>query len=178
MTALTKPPEKVETGQLDRAKSQIRRLTITVIALVVALLGIGAWVIFDQTVTPETAATEEIQILVDDYLAAWNSYDEEAFLEHVTASYTLDAVGRASSLTLTAEETAALFDTLEANDWREAAIGEPIMTGEGPWYVSLVEDFTSLEGYGPEGADGVSTFTIVAEDDILRIARHDYVGNN
>jgi hypothetical protein len=51
------------------------------------------------------------------------------------------------------------------------------MTGDGPWYVSVVEHFTST-GYGPDGADGVSTFTIVEDGGILKVARHFYVGNN
>lgn len=177
MTALTKPPEQVNLALLDRARRRNRLLTITVIALAVALLGLGVWAIYDQTTSPETAVTDEIQTLVGDYLAAWNSYDEEAFLLLVTANYRLDIVGRADSLTLQAAGTSALFDTLEANDWVESAIGEPIMTGENPWYVALVEHFTSPE-YGPEGADGVSTFTIVDDDGTLKVARHDYVGNN
>jgi hypothetical protein len=177
MTAITKPPEQVDITLLDRARHRNRLLTITVTALAVALLGLGVWVIYDQATSPETAVTEEIQTLVDDYLAAWNDYDEEALLQLVTADYTLDMVGRADSLTLQAEEASALFSTLEANDWNEVAIGEPIMAGKGPWYVSQVEHFTS-PSYGPRGADGVSTFTVVDDGGMLKVARHDYVGNN
>ncbi|NNC93445.1 MAG: hypothetical protein HKN80_13230 [Acidimicrobiia bacterium] len=177
MTALTTPPEQVDITLLDQARSRNRLLTITVTGLALALLSLGVWVIYDQATSPETAVTEEIQTLVDDYLAAWNNYDEEALLQLVTADYTLDMVGRADSLALQAEEASALFNTLEADGWNEAAIGEPIMTGEGPWFVALVEHFTS-PGYGPEGAEGVSTFTIVDDGGTLRVARHDYVGNN
>ena len=177
MTALAEPPEQVDITLLDRARSLNRLLTFAVIALGVALLGLGVWVIYGQATNPENAATEEIQTLVDDYLAAWNHYDEGALLQLITTDYTLDMVGRADSLTLKGEEASALFDTLEANDWSEAAIGELIMTGEGPWYVALIEHFTS-PGYGPEGADGVSTFTIVDDGGTLKVARHDYVGNN
>jgi hypothetical protein len=56
-------------------------------------------------------------------------------------------------------------------------IGEAIMTGDGPYYVSAVEHFTA-PGYGPQGVDGISTFTVVNDGGTLRVARHDYTGNN
>ncbi|MFW2340392.1 MAG: hypothetical protein ACN4GK_10110, partial [Acidimicrobiia bacterium] len=115
MTALAEPPEQVDITLLDRARSLNRLLTFAVIALGVALLGLGVWVIYGQATNPENAATEEIQTLVDDYLAAWNHYDEGALLQLITTDYTLDMVGRADSLTLKGEEASALFDTLEAN---------------------------------------------------------------
>ena len=51
------------------------------------------------------------------------------------------------------------------------------MTGDGPWFVSSVEHFEA-PGYGPEGADGISTFTIVDDGGPLKVSRHTYVGNN
>lgn len=129
----------------------------------------------------ETAATEEIQALIDDYLAAFNSYDGDAFLELVTDNYVLDMVGITGNVAQDADETAQMIESLEEHEWNVALVGETMMTGNDSWprYVSEVEHFTAAPpGYGPEGADGISTFTIVDDEGTLRIARHDYVGNN
>ena len=175
MTAPTKHREQVV--QSLQARSRIRFLSVTVVVLAVALIGLGAWVFFDQTEESETAVTEEIQAVIDTYLAAWNSYDGEAFIELVTSDYALDMTSRPTSMILQAQETSELINGLAARDWKEAVIGEPSMTGDGPWFVSVVEHFTAPD-YGPQGADGVSTFTIVDDDGTLKVARHTYVGNN
>ena len=176
MTDLTSQPEQADADQSEREGSRNRFLTITV-GLAVALIGLGAWVVYDLTTAPDTAVTGEIQTLLDDYLGAWNNYDEEAFQEQITSSYVLHMVGGPVTITRQAEEASEMLRPLEADGWREEVIGEPIMTGDGPWYVSVVEHFTST-GYGPDGADGVSTFTIVEDGGTLKVARHSYVGNN
>jgi hypothetical protein len=177
MTDLIHRPKQIDAGLLEPGNGPRRFLTITVAIMAVVLIGLGAWVVYDQTTVPETTVTEEIQIVIDDYLATWNSYDGEAFLELVTIDYALDMTGGSVSITQQAEETYELVNSLQAREWNETVIGEPIMTGDGPWFVSLVEHFTA-PGYGPQGADGVSTFTIVDEDGTLKVARHTYVGNN
>ncbi len=96
---------------------------------------------------------------------------------HSSRDYALDMTSRPVSMILQAEEASELINSLAARDWREAVIREPSMTGDGPWFVSVVEHFTAPD-YGPGGADGVSTFTIVDDDGILKVARHTYVGNN
>lgn len=128
----------------------------------------------------ETAVTEEIQVLIDEYVAAFNGYNGEAFLELVTDSYTLDMVGAHDELAQDAEVTARMIDSNEQYEWNVAVVGERMMSGNDSWprYVSEVEHFTASSGYGPEGADGISTFTIVDDGGTLKIARHDYVGNN
>ncbi len=178
MTAPTKPPEqRVDDPSLDRARSRIRFLTITVVVLAIALIGLGAWLVSERATSSETAVTEEIQSVVDDYLAAWNTYDGDTFLELVTSDYALDMTSGPVSMILEAKEASELINGLAVRDWQETSIGQPSMTGEGPWFVSVVEHFTAPD-YGPEGADGVSTFTIVDEGGTLKVARHTYVGNN
>ena len=175
MTGIDSHPERVDVGQIPPAGG--RKRSITVMVLVIGLIGLGTWVVYDQTRVPETAVTEEIQRVVDDYLATWNSSDGEAFLGLVTIDYALHMTSGSVSITQRAAEASEMLKGLEAREWNEAVIGEPIMTGNGPWFVSVVEHFTA-PGYGPEGADGVSTFTIVDDAGALKVARHTYVGNN
>ena len=177
MPAMTKSPTQIDAERLDLAKRPNRFLTVAVVVLTGVVLALGAWVVYEQTSSPETAVTEEIQTLVDDYMATWNNQDGEAFLELITADYVLHMTSGSVSMSEHAEEARWTLEALEGREWSETVIGEPIMTGPGPWFVSLVEHFTA-PGYGPEGADGVSTLTIVDDGGTLKVARHTYVGNN
>jgi len=177
MTVRTEPTEQVEASQVEPAKTPNRLPTITTMILAVAFVALGAWVVYDMNTVPDTAVTTEIENLLDDYLAAWNTSDGEAFVELVTAGYTLDMVGGVASATERVEGASELINSLEPMEWSVAVVGERMMTGDGPWYVTEVEHFTA-PGYGAEGADGVSTFTVVDDGGTLKIARHAFVGNN
>lgn len=182
MTSLTDRPLKNNSPPVDRARRKGALLTITAVGLAVALVGLGAWVAYDMTRTSETAVTGEIGQVIDDYHAAYNNYDGEAFLELVTDGYVLERTGvsyvqAGATESTTAAEMIEEIKLLEEYDWRVATVGEPLMMGDGPWFVSVASHFESPP-YGPEGADGISTFTIVDEGGTLKVARHSYVGNN
>lgn len=106
--------EQGETDQRYQAPSRSRFLTVTVVVLAVVVAGLGAWTVLSLSSTAETALTPEVQQVVDDYLAAWNSYDGEAFRELVTEDYVLDMVGATESATMDADEAAELVNGLEA----------------------------------------------------------------
>jgi len=177
MTDLTSRPEEVDDGRLKKANDRVRFLTTTVIVLAAALMGLGAWAVYDQTTAPETVP-EEIQTLIDDYLDAFNNYDGEAFLELVTTDYAQDMASHPISLVQQAAEAVEMMKGMKERDWQETQIGEPMMIGDGPWFVSVAERHTATSGYGPGGANGISTFTIVDDGGSLKVARHTYVGNN
>ena len=177
MSVRTHKPEQVDAGDPEPAVNRNRFLTIAAMVLALALVGLSAWVVYDMTTAPETAVTAEIEELLDDYIAAWNSYDGEAFLELLTDDYVLDMVGASAAATQPASDASELVNSLDAFEWSVAVIGERIMAGDGPWYVSEVEHFAGPD-YGPAGADGVSTLTIVDDGGTLKVARHAYVGNN
>jgi hypothetical protein len=54
-------------------------------------------------------------------------------------------------------------------------MGEPIVTGNGPWLVSRAWHYTSANYEHPE-EQGISTYTIVDEDGTLKLARAIEVG--
>lgn len=148
-----------------------RTLTAIVVALTVALVGLGAWVIIDRTSTPDTAPSGDVAQVWDDYMDAWNNYDGDAYLELTTDDYTfVTEMG-----TNTAASQAIYINGLGTYDWQVTPIGEPTMAGDGPWFVSQVnrvEDNTMTEP-----VEGVSVLTIVDDGGVLRVANHTFFGD-
>lgn len=154
--------------EIGRLKGRIRGLTITVVVLAVALLGLGAWMIYDYATGPDTAVTGDIGTLLDDYTAAWNNYDSEAFLALVTDDYTFEGAGEVN----TAEEEALGIAQLGIYDWNVTITGDRVIAGDGPTYVALQPNqVTSTAG----DMEGVSVFTIVETDGSYLISGHRFV---
>lgn len=57
-------------------------------------------------------------------------------------------------------------------EWQNELVGEPIITGNGPWIVSVEENWTEWEAH----SNGIATYVIVEEDDSLKIANHIWAG--
>lgn len=169
MTALTEKPTGVE-GETARLRRRLRTMTTMVIVLAVALIGLGTWMVFDAVSGSDTAATSEIETLLDDYGAAWNDYDAEAFLALVTDDYVHEYAGSTS----TAAETAATIETGSSYGTQVEPIGDPIVNGKGPaYFVAQADVLTSSE----TELSGISLFTIVEDGGVYRIQSHIFVGS-
>jgi len=171
MTALTEKPDAPSGEGTQRLEGRLRAMTITVIVLAVALIGLGAWLIYDQVADSETAPTGEVAALLDDYNSAWNAYDSDAFLGLVTESYTFEYAGDVN----TAQEQADEIATLGQVDWHVDMVGKPIMSGNGDpnYYLAVPNSITSNVGDG----EGMSLFVVVGDGDTFRIAQHTFVGD-
>ena len=170
MTALTEKPGRVTGDQSGRLMGRLRAMTITVVVLAVAVLGLGAWLIYDTVTGSDTAVSGEIETLLDDYVAAWNDYDSEAFLALVTDDYTFDG----ASGPTTAEQTAVAISNNEFTDVNVEEVGDPIMFGDGPnYFVARANRITSSQ----TNMDGISLFTIVQQGDVYKIFSHVFVGS-
>lgn len=168
MTTVTERPEALPTA----GEGRTRGLIITVVILAVALLGLGVWAVYDATAEPETAVTEEIQQLMDEYDLAWENDDAETFLSVVTEDFTMRSERYGS---WSAEQQAAVLDDAIHHGWHSEVIGEPIMTGDGPWYVAQVTYLTTTDSLLPEeGVYGISTLKIVEADGVLKVGRHTF----
>jgi len=155
------------TGHPDRGN---RTLKAIVIALTVALVGLGSWVIIDHSSTSDTAPSDDVAQLWNDYTDAWNNYDGDAFLALVTPGYTF--VNGQS--TTNAESQARSIANASTVDWHVTMVGEPIMAGDGPWYVSQANriEMSSL----PAPLEGISVLTIVDVGGVLKVANHTFYG--
>jgi hypothetical protein len=167
-TTTTTGPGSDRSGHPERGN---RTLKAIVIALTVALVGLGAWVIIDRTSTPDTAPSSDVAQVWDDYTDAWRNYDGDAFLELTTDDYTfVTEMG-----TTTADSQAIYIDRLGAYDWQVTQIGERTMAGDGPWFVSQVNRVE--QNNWSEPVEGISVLTIVDDGGVLRVANHTFFGD-
>ena len=117
-----------------------------------------------------TALSSEVQELVDEYTQTWNDNDGDAFLALVTDDYRFVSLVEDQD----AEATAADISAGQIS-WTIGQVGDGIMTGDGPYYYgSIVNEFV-----GPEDDDrvaGVSTFVVLDDGGVLKIAQHAYTG--
>ena len=136
------------------------------------------------TAAPETAVTAEIDQLFEDYITAFNNYDEEAVQAVITDGYMVYETGfdplYAVSTGFTHEYPAswvlaAVNLNYPALEYHWERVGEPIMTGDGPWLVSQAIFSTSNDPCCPNGVEGISILTIVDEGGTLKVARDVFV---
>ena len=155
------------TGRPERGN---RTLKAIVIAMTVALVGLGAWVIIDRTSTPATAPSTDVAQVWDDYTDAWRNYDGDAFLDLTTDDYAfVSEMGTAS-----AASQAAFINSSRAYDWQVTPVGERVMAGDGPWFVSQVHRIDDNRT-GP--VEGISVLTIVDDGGVLRVSNHTFFGD-
>jgi len=168
MATLTDLPERTSTDGQETLRGRLRGLSIAVVVMAIALLGLGAWVVYDFVTDGQTAPTGEVQALLDDYTAAWNDHDGAAFLELVTENYTFSS----GSMETSAEGQAMLIRGYSNIDIER--IGQPIMVGDGPWDVVVANRLNNTNADTYE--EGISFFVIVDQDGTLLVSSHDWTG--
>ena len=143
---------------------------LLVLGFAVAAVIVG-WLLSERTASRDAALPPEIERLVDDYVAALNDWDREAYLSLVTG----DATHRTPSASRTAAVHARHVEDFRVIDLHIGPIGEPIVYGDGPWYVAQAVRITATT-YSEERG-GIMVLTIVDDDGAPRIARHIYSGS-
>ncbi len=165
-----------EVGGLKQVVSGKRFLMIAAILLAVALVGLGTRVINDQqTSSPD----DEIQQLLDNYLTAWETRDEAAVRLATTGNYVIneyaytdDSIGGFRLNYHVDDDIDGVVNEGFGYHWSNEQVGDSIVTGEGPWFVS-VEEIWEETGYIYEGQ---ANYTIVEVDGVLKIANHYWAG--
>jgi len=137
MATLTEHKETIATEQPkehdvqhEHEKRTHRYLVVAVLVLAAALIGLVAWMVYDNSTTSETATTDEIDQLMDDYTAAWNSYDGDAFLALATEVFT---TRMPDGTVLDAEAQASSIASSSSIGWHVDTVGDRMMSGDGPW---------------------------------------------
>jgi hypothetical protein len=130
----------------------------------------------------ETDVSPELDQLFEDYIAAFNAYDAEALQALLTDGYmmyeqnswdSVNSVSSGFSAVRPIEWVIAGVKSYHPNmetQWQ--GVGEPIMSGDGPWLVAQVIRNTSKMYRYPDGIEGILTITVIEEDGTLKVARH------
>lgn len=119
---------------------------------------------------PANAVPDDVWTLIEDYTAAWNDYDDGAFLDHVTEDYVFVTDTSESDREAQAEVIGA--GTLSGMSWSAEVIGDPIVAGDGPYDVAVTNRIT-MNGIE---TDGLSMVTVVDDDGELKVAEHIWTG--
>ena len=148
-----------------RKQPNMTALTAVVVAVVMATGVAGC----DDGDDASTALSSEVQELIDEYTQTWNDNDGDAFLALVTDDYRFVSLVDDQDAEATAADISA-----DQIFWTVSQVGDGVMTGDGPYYGSIVNEFA-----GPEDDDrftGISTFVVVDDGGVLKIAQHAYTG--
>lgn len=141
--------------KLEDAHRANRWLIAAVVVLSVALIALGAWVISDLTAASENAVPDDIAEMLDDYTAAWNAGDGEAFTSYIRE---VDYEHTANGMSITAEVAAGNIESNWGPDGIHVEqIGEPALLGDGStkYVVQPNRVFT------PANTDGTVGFSIL-----------------
>ncbi|MEE9177250.1 MAG: hypothetical protein V3U46_02355 [Acidimicrobiia bacterium] len=171
MTTMIESEETVAVPRLETMERRNRGLGLAVVILAILVLALGAWTIYDFSQGAATAPSAEMTQFLDDYDTAWNNYDGEAFLALTTAGYKFTTAGGREFREL--DQAFTIGTTLPMFAWQFENLGEPIVTGHGPWYVSTaIQTTTNIRE-----ADGHSILTVVDIEGVLQVSDHRIIGD-
>ena len=182
MTALESRPQATVVKQLVDQRRRPRKWMVSVLALTVALIGLAAWMAYDRM--NQESVPAEIEELLDGYLAAFNNQDEAAFLDAVTEDYLLNEFiylkytnGDRTGAYLNERVEDADIDRITTValqvEWQVEQVGEAIVAGDGPWFVSVGEDWTYEESLQLRG---MASYVVVEREGGLKIDNHSWAG--
>ncbi|NNC41225.1 MAG: hypothetical protein HKN95_11075 [Acidimicrobiia bacterium] len=161
-----------ETPEVVHLRKSNRGLIIALVVALLALAGLGIWVLFDKVV--DTGIEADINALLDEYTANANASDWEANLDLMTGQFIfVDGDGDRTS---TAEYVAYNSDLESAHgDFRVETLGDPVIVAEDSgrkFYVAVPLQM----GVGRDPyLKGFSTFVIIeGPDGDLRLISHQW----
>lgn len=191
MTSTISPSPGEVAEHPTRSPRRSRGLLITVVVLAVVAMGLGVALIAQISKGDDgTAVPADVQAVIDEFVLASENVDLEAMQAVVTDDfrrpfYEGDPAGKglmtSGGVTLPEQDVWTMED-FEAEFWETDTavyeverIGDPIVQGDGPWYVSVAQHWES-PSLGTQ-FDAVYTFAVVDEDGTLKIDDAYWAGN-
>lgn len=181
MTSLTDRPEVAE--EIRRVEGRNRLLTITavVLAAVVVVLGFLLW----NDNRDGTMPPAEVQQVVGDYIDAVVTQDSDAWRETITDDwyYASNYYGPNGFMDQMSEEPSALtyagwIEFIPPNGFEYEQLGDPLVTGDGPWFITMRQRWTELPA--PDWIrkiyDGVTTYVVIEQDQAMKVAAAYWTG--
>ncbi len=159
--------QTLERKPREAAARPSRWPTIALIVLLVMGVGLGTWWLVDEY----TGVDREIELLLEDYSAAWTAGDGEAALALMTSTGRHYSV--MASQGVSGEELAAFVRTLHGRyGARFEPTGDPVIVESGISYLVMQPGRISSDGEDPDL--GFSYYRVIRTDGELRIARHEW----
>lgn len=160
-------------GPVQSGARTNRGLVVLVTALTVITLGLAGWLAYTLAQTPETALSDDVATVVEDYHDAWNAYDGEAFLTMVTSDYRFNS--EPGDPGESAEATAQMISNdLRAIGWAVTQLDVPRMVGDDTRVlVSAANRLTATSSI--QESDGFSLITLVKDGGSWKVRSHVFV---
>lgn len=199
MTSTIEQPPTAPSENDEQLRHHRRTPRFTLLVVVVIAVALGGILIY-YTATDDgtaTAVPDEVLQVVDDFVAAAETADYEAFRAVTTDDFTRpeyslldDNQGR--------PETLRYASTHEYFERRMAAgtprstghapdryvitrVGDPLIYGDGPWFVSTAEEWETRtlddDVVGGIGFKAVATYAVVDDDGTFKVADSYWAGN-
>ncbi len=131
------------------------------------------------TTTTEPAGPDrldEIEALIEAYLASWETEDEEALRASVTDDFVIHeyhySAGTGDLREVIDDDADGIVRRGFDYAWENEIIGDLIVSGNGPWLVRFRESWQQQTSRH----DGIATYDVVDDGGTLKIARHSWAG--
>jgi hypothetical protein len=164
-------------------------LWAAIVILAIAMAGLAAWVVHDPA--GETVLPSEVEEVIDGFVRAVEEGDGVAFRAITTDDFT--DIGRSYEQRLGAvagdlvvgEWSLSVAEYVAyGSDWEVEQIGQPIVSGDGPWFVAVEENwFECLYEDAATGLcgltipyEGTANYMVVEENGTFKIAHHFWSG--
>lgn len=172
-TTLDRPPIERELESVHRTN---RWLIAAVVVLAIAVVALGAWVVYDLT-TDSSAVPAEVEALVEDYMNALSTYDGDALMATMYEPTFRFKYGTA--LSLNAADNVASLAEWEADGMKVEISGDLAFTEAAypyDYYVAVPLHMTSTAN--PGGSEGIELMGIIDRVDTgLRVTYAEYFGS-
>ena len=174
------------------SRRRIRTLLVLVVVLAVTATALAAWIVADQD--SAAAVPTEVEETIDGFILAYEAGDEAALRAVVTEDYRgavhvlRHGIGSQAGEILLYDRSSATVVGFAAdartNEWQIEQVGDPVVSGDRPWFVSSEENWTKCSYRDPETGEcsafvawkGTATYAVVEEGGNYRIADYVWVG--
>ena len=118
---------------------------------------------------------DEIEALIEAYLASWETKDEEVLRASVADTFVVNEY----VYTLAGRLSYSINDDADGivavgfgYGWENETVGESLVTGDGPWTVAHRELWREQANQ----YDGIATYVVIDDGETLKITNHHWAG--
>ena len=147
----------------------------SMLVVLLAVLFLIAGCSSDDGAADEPNRFDEIDALIEAYLASWETKDEEALRASVADTFVINEYVYRPGGTLSYsvnDDADGVVAIGFGYDWQNETVGESLVTGDGPWTVARRELWQEQANQ----YDGIATYVVIDDGETLKIANHYWAG--